>query len=432
MHLYDLPEFNIKKKLARKRKGDFKRISIIILISVLCGFLAGSLSSLLFYYQIRSYLEKINTQPLELGLEGLDDSKYDPQTLEEQKIVLAVREVSPSVVSIIVSKDVPIVEEYYETDFFGLVTPKYRQKGTVEKEIGGGTGFIVSEDGLIATNKHVTSEEGAKYTVFTNSGRKFEAEVLARDPIQDLAILKIDQEQGVDEEGDYTVEKFPVIKLGDSERLEIGQTVIAIGNALGEFRNTVSSGVVSGLGRRITASDSSGTFIETLDNVIQTDAAINKGNSGGPLLNLKGEVIGINTAVVSGAQSIGFAIPINKVKRAIKQVKETGEIIYAFIGVRYILVNEQVQKERELSVDYGALIVDGGDQGPAIWPDSPAEEAGLREGDLILEMHGERITTENTLAEIILKYNPGDEIVLKILRDREEIDVPLVLVKRED
>ncbi|KPJ55436.1 hypothetical protein AMJ47_00665 [Parcubacteria bacterium DG_72] len=362
----------------------------------------------------------------------MEGSEYDPQTIEEQKIVSAVKQVSPAVLSIVVTKDVPIIEEYYERDFFGFVTPKYRQKGTEKKEIGGGTGFIVSEDGLIVTNKHVVLEEEANYTVFTNSGRKFEAKVLAKDPIQDLAVLKINQKEQVDEQGEYSIEKFPVVKLGDSEKLEIGQTVIAIGNALGEFRNTVSSGVVSGLGRRITASDSSGSFVETLENVIQTDAAINRGNSGGPLLNLKAEVIGINTAVVSGAQSIGFALPINQVKRAIEQVKETGEIIYAFIGVRYILINEQVQEEKDLPVDYGALVLDGGDQGPAIWPGSPAEKAGIREGDIILELQGERITMNNSLAEIILKYNPGDEVVLKILRDGEEMEISLTLVKRED
>ncbi len=409
MHFYDLPELNIKKKISKKRKGSFRKFSAVILISVFFGFLAGSFSSAIFYYQIKSYLEKISVQPLGLTMEGSESSGYSPQTIEEQKIVSAVKEVSPAVVSIIVTK-----------------------KGTETKEIGGGTGFIVSEDGLIVTNKHVVLEEEADYTVFTNSGRKFKAEVLAKDPVQDLAILRINQSQKVDEEGSYSVETFPVIKLGDSDKLEIGQTVIAIGNALGEFRNTVSSGVVSGLGRRITASDSSGSFVETLENVIQTDAAINRGNSGGPLLNLKGEVIGINTAVVSEAQSIGFALPINNVKRAIGQVKETGEIIYPFIGVRYILINEQVQEERDLSVDYGALVVGGGEQGPAIWPDSPAEKAGIKDGDIILELGGEKITLDNTLAEIILKYNPGDEIVLRILKDGEEIDVPLVLIKRED
>jgi len=432
MQLYDLPELNIKERLLKKRKGNFKKVSAVILISVFFGFLAGSLSSVFFYYQIKSYSERMNIQTQELNLERVGGSDYEPQTIEEQKIVSAVKEVSPAVVSIVVTKDVPIVEQYYERDFFGFLLPKYRESGTEKKEIGGGTGFIISEDGLVVTNKHVVLEEDADYTVFTNSGRKFEAKILAKDPVQDLAILKIEQTQQVDDQGNYSVEKFPIVRLGDSEKLEIGQTVIAIGNALGEFRNTVSSGVISGLGRRITASDSAGGFVETLENVIQTDAAINKGNSGGPLLNLKGEVIGINTAVASGAQSIGFALPINKVKRAIEQVKETGEIIYPFIGVRYVLINEQVKEEKGLSVDYGALVVDGGDQGPAVWPDSPAEKAGIKEGDIVLELGGEKITVDNSLSEIILKYNPGDEVILKILRDGQEMEISLVLTKREE
>jgi len=439
MHLYDLPDFNIKKKLLKnlpagrqEGKRNFRKFSGVILVSVFFGFLAGSFASAVFYYQIKAYLERMNFQSLEFSPRGAEEFGYSPQTIEEQKVVSAVKEVSPAVVSIVIAKDVPIVEQYFERDFFGNLVPKYRESGTEKKEIGGGTGFIISEDGLVVTNKHVVLEEDASYTVFTNSGKKFEANLLAKDPVQDLAVLKIEQPQKLNEEGDYLVEKFSIVRLGDSENLEIGQTVIAIGNALGEFRNTVSSGVISGLGRRITASDSSGDFVETLENIIQTDAAINKGNSGGPLLNLKGEVIGINTAVASGAQSIGFAIPVNKLKRAINQVKETGEIIYPFIGVRYILINEQIKEEKNLSVDYGALIVDGGVQGPAIWPGSSAEEAGLKEEDIILELGGERITVDNSLSEIILKYNPGDEVVLKILRNSEEQDISLVLTKRED
>lgn len=434
MDIYDLPQFELSEKRKKKRKKNIKLVAGIILISIFFGFLAGGISGALFYAQIKSYVDNAKfVDFFETEENSLEEKEmYSPQTLEEQKVVNMVKEASSAVVSIVVTKDVPVMEKYYERDFFGFIEPKYRQKGTEKKEIGGGSGFIVSEDGLIATNKHVVLEEGASYTVFINSGKSFPAEVLAKDPVQDLAILKIKQNQEVNEKGDYFVEKFPVINLGDSDKLQIGQTVVAIGNALGEFRNTVSSGVVSGLGRRITASDSSGDFVETLENVIQTDAAINKGNSGGPLLNLRGEVIGINTAVVSGAQSIGFAIPINKVKRAIEQVKSEGEIIYPFIGVRYILVNEKVREEKNLSVDYGALIVSGGAGKPAISPNSPAQEAGLKEGDIILELEGEKITVENSLSEAILKHNPGDEVVLKILRGEEELNIKLILTKRPE
>ena len=335
------------------------------------------------------------------------------------------KEVSPAVVSIIITKDLPVFEQYYISpfnDFFGepfnFKIPQYKQKGTEKKEVGGGTGFIVSKDGIIVTNKHVVLDKDADYTVLTNDGRKFAAKVLARDPVQDLAVIKIKGEN------------LPVVKLGNSSSLRLGQTVIAIGNALGEFRNTISVGVVSGLGRKITASG--GGLLETLEDVIQTDAAINKGNSGGPLLNLKGEVIGINTAIVASAQNIGFAIPVNKAKRDIEQVKKQGKIVYPFLGVRYVLVDEKVKEKKELPVGYGALVVRGSKGEEAVSSGSAAEKAGLKEGDVILELNGKKITPENSLAEIIAKYSPGDEVRLKILRDGKEKILRAVLGERSD
>jgi serine protease Do len=252
----------------------------------------------------------------------------------------------------------------------------------------------------------------------TNDGKRYSAKVLARDTIRDLAILKV--------EGG----PFPTLKLGDSDKLQIGQTVIAIGNALGEFRNTVSVGVISGLGRRVTASG--GGIIETIEDVIQTDAAINRGNSGGPLLNLKGEVIGVNFAMASGAENIGFAIPINKAKKDIEQVKTTGKIVFPFLGVRYVIINDQIQKENNLPVNYGAWIVKGERGEPAIFPGSAAEKVGLKEGDIILEFNGEKITSENPLAKIIMKYDPGDKVTLKILRQNKEFSLEVVLGERSE
>jgi len=430
MNLYDLPKFNLPKI----KKRTFGLITSVIFTSVLFGFLAGAISSAFFYLQVKDYLEKLNILPSAVEKELVEKEtikEYLPQTSQEETIIKVVENASPAVVSIIISKDLPIFEEYFEPGPFGFQIPQYRQKGTEKKEIGGGTGFIVSEDGMILTNKHVVVlDEEAEYMVFTNDGRKFSAKVLARDPIQDLAVLRIEQEKTVDGNGEFVLESFPTVKLGNSDKLESGQTVIAIGNALGEFRNTVSVGVISGLGRRITASG--GSFIEILEDVIQTDAAINKGNSGGPLLNLKGEVIGINTAMAVEAQSIGFAIPINKAKKDIEQVKTLGKIVYPFLGIRYVLINEKVKQEYGLSIDYGALVVDGGPGKPAIWPNSAAEKAGLKEGDIVLEFNNEKITTENTLAEIIMKYNPGDEVVLKILKGEEEIIVDVVLDERSE
>lgn len=372
--------------------------------------------------------------------ERIVEKEYIPQTTQEQKIIDAVKLVSPSVISIVITKDVPIIEQLFTNpfeEFFGqgspfrFQVPQFRQKGTEKKEVGGGSGFIVSADGFVVTNKHVVLDEDADYTVFTNDGKSYPAKVLAKDPLQDLAILKIDQEQIVDRAGAFTARPFVPVLLGDADTLEIGQSVIAIGNALGEFRNTVSVGVISGLGRTITASGGA-DFVETLEDVIQTDAAINKGNSGGPLLNLAGEVIGINTATVLDAQNIGFAVPINQVKRAIEQVRAVGKITYPFLGVRYVLITDAIAKDRNLPVSYGALIEKGDSSAFAVTPGSAAQKAGMLEGDIILEFNGERVTPENSLAKLIQKHNPKDIVVVKILREDQEKILQVILGERSE
>ncbi|MFH1582245.1 MAG: trypsin-like peptidase domain-containing protein [bacterium] len=431
MNLYDLPEIKKPKFKAIKNRVFWFIISSIFL-SVLFGFLAGMVSWSFFYFEIKEYLEKIdiNTPDLEIT-----ENEYVPPTSHENLLIKAVENVDPAVVSIIITKDVPIFEQYYYNPFEGFgdigsdfLIPQYRQKGTEKQEVGGGTGFIVSKDGMILTNKHVALDEEAGYTVFTNDGKNYPAKVLARDPLQDIAVLKIDQDKMVTEEGELISKDFPIVKLGDSDGLKMGQTVVAIGNALGEFRNTISVGVISGLGRTILASGEGIT--ETIENVIQTDAAINKGNSGGPLLNLRGEVIGINTAMVQDAQSIGFAIPINDAKKGIEQVKTLGKIVYPFLGVRYLLITESVQEERELSVDYGALLVQGSGGESAVSVNSAADKAGLKKGDIILELNGEKITTDNPLTKILEKYNPENIVNLRVLRGEREIYLSAVLGER--
>lgn len=433
MSLYELPKFKLPKlKLPRFCQGKiFWLVILTIFLSSLFGFLAGVISANYFYLGIKNYLSKLNIvlpEPQKIiEREKIIEKEYTPQTSQEEATIGVVNEVSPSVVSIIITKDLPILEEYYISPFeefpfeipFEFKIPQYRQKGTEKKEIGGGTGFLVSEEGLILTNKHVVLDEKADYTVLTNDGRKFPAKVLARDPAQDLAILKTDKIDGL-----------KPVKLGDSDKLQIGQTVIAIGNALGEFRNTVSVGVISGLGRTITAAG--GGLVETIEDVIQTDAAINKGNSGGPLLNLKGEVVGINTATVLGAQNVGFAIPVNKAKKDVEQVKKIGKIVYPFLGVRYVLITEKIQRENNLPVNYGAWVTRGEQGESAIFPGSAAEKIGLKENDIILEFNGEKITVENSLAKIIMKYNPGDKITLKILRDGKEKIIEATLGERSE
>jgi len=445
--MYELPKFELPKLKAPKvrlprflRNRVFWLLLLTVFLSSIFGFISGAISGTYFYSEIKDYLLKLNITIPEpqTGKDIGQTPIYLPQTSQEEATIKVVNEVSPAVVSIIVTKDLPVLEEYYISpfeEFFGqpffeFQIPQYRQKGTEKKEIGGGTGFFVSEDGMVLTNAHVVSDNEAEYTVLTNDGKKYPAKILATDTFRDLAIIKIEREKKVDDQGSLAVEPFPTVKLGDSDKLQIGQTVITIGNALGEFRNTISVGVISGLGRTVTASG--GGMVETQEDVIQTDAAINKGNSGGPLLNLKGEVIGVNFAMAQQAESIGFAIPINKAKKDIEQVKTSGKIVYPFLGVRYVLINEEIQKENNLSVDYGALIQKGTGGEAAIFPDSVAEKAGLKEGDIILEFNREKITTENSLAKIIMEYNPGDKITLKVLREGEEKIFEVVLGERSE
>jgi S1-C subfamily serine protease len=416
-----------------KRKEMLWLMPAVVCVSVVSGLAGG----VVFEY-LKGNLVSI-TPAENIRQEG-GAAEYVPQTTQEQKIIDAVKVVSPSVVSIIITKDVPIIEQYFSNPFegffgqgspFRLQVPQYRQKGTEKKEVGGGSGFIVSADGYVVTNKHVVLDEEADYTVFTNDGKSYPAKVLAKDPLQDLAILKIEEEQIVNELGAFTAKPFVPVRLGDASTLQIGQSVIAIGNALGEFRNTVSVGVISGLGRTITASGGA-NFVETIEDVIQTDAAINKGNSGGPLLNLAGEVIGINTATVLDAQNIGFAVPINKVKRDIEQVRAVGKITYPLLGVRYVLITETIAKDRNLPVTYGALIEKGDSATPAVTIGSAADKAGMREGDIILEFNGERVSPDNSLAKLIQKYNPKDTVVMKVLRGEEEKILQVTLGERSE
>lgn len=397
-----MPDFKkINEKMRNLMKLVKKQIIATVVLATVFGFISGLLSS--------SYL---------IGLNNKATNSIVSQGAEKT-IPEVVKEASPAVVSIIVSKLVPILERYYYNPFgenspFNIRIPAVREKGKELQEVGGGTGFIVSRDGLIVTNRHVVSDEDAEYSVFTNDGKEYSAKVLARDLIQDVAILQI------------SGSNLPMVRLGDSDKLEIGQTVIAIGNALGEFRNTVSSGIISGLSRTIIASG--GGVSEQLEQLIQTDAAINSGNSGGPLLNLYGEVIGINTAIVQGAQSIGFALPVNKVKKDISDMKESRKIVYPLLGVRYVLVNKAIAESNKLSVDYGALISRGdGEDEPAITSGSAAEKAGLKEGDIILEFNGTKINKENPLSELIQQHNPGETVSLKVLRGKDEITISAIL-----
>lgn len=377
----------------------------------------------------RGYSQELQSDSVN-GKNSLSDINQQPILSGENLVVDAVKKTNPAVVSIIISKQVPKYETYVDPnqqdnpfgDFFpgfNFNIPQYRQNGTEKKDIGGGSGFLVSSDGLIVTNKHVVDQKDAEYTVYTNDGKKHTARVVARDPVLDIALIKID---GIG---------FPFLSLGDSDKVNVGQSVIAIGNALGEFRNTVSVGVISGLARSITAGDSLGSS-EALDQVIQTDAAINPGNSGGPLLDLSGNVIGVNVAIVQGSQNIGFALPINSVKGAIESVKSTGKIVRPFLGVRYIPINSDLKDKNNLSVDYGVLVQAGNQGELAVIPGSPADKAGIVENDIILEIDGTKIDEKTNLASIIRQKSVGQVVNLKILHKGVEKNVSVTLEAAKD
>jgi serine protease Do len=376
-------------------------VPIVILISVTLGFLSGLIGGALIY-EIK--------EP-----DGINDViNREVEVLHEESAIIEVSEAaSPAVVSIRISQEVdqnnlsnPFLDDF---DLDQPLDPELQQ-------IGSGSGFIISADGMIITNRHVAEDENATYTVVLNNGDEFEAEVVAKDTLLDIAFL------------DVEAEDLPFLELGTSSELKIGQSVIAIGNALGEFSNSVSSGIVSGLGRNILASGGFGTAVERISDVIQTDASINPGNSGGPLLDLQGNVIGVNVAVAQDAENIGFAIPIDNVKDLLKRLDEKGEIDRPQLGVRYVLVNKQVAEEENLDVQEGALIPKQTDSGEdSIVKNSAAEKAGLKPGDVILEIDGEKINEENPLFEVIQKKFKGDKIELLILRGKERLELEATL-----
>ncbi|MFA5932272.1 MAG: trypsin-like peptidase domain-containing protein [Candidatus Paceibacterota bacterium] len=435
-----MQEMNIIKFIKRIfLNKDFAAIFATSLLSVFVVTLVGvgfvwHYRANVFGYFAKEYLQE--------GQNNNSDSKTATEKIIEKQSIFSqdsfvidtVKKTNPAVVSIVISQEVPKYETYIDpnqqTNPFGDLfpgfpgfnfnVPQYRQNGTEKKEIGGGSGFFVSSDGLIVTNKHVVAQKNVEYTVFTNNGKKHIAKVVARDPVLDIALIKI--------EGSL----FPYLSLGDSNSLQVGQSVIAIGNALGEYRNTVSTGVVSGLARSITAGDNSGNT-EVLDKVIQTDAAINPGNSGGPLLNLSGEVVGVNVAVAQGSQSIGFALPINSVKSSIESVKSTGKIVRPFLGIRYVAINAEMKDKNNLSVDYGVLVKPGATASDlAVIPGSPADKAGIVENDILLEVDGVKLDDKNNLASIIREKKIGQVINLKILHKGNEKNVSITLEAAKD
>ena len=340
----------------------------------------------------------------------VDKAVADNLRLDDQEATIrAINKIIPAVVSIIVYDQ----ETIYILD---LMTGQQTQQ-TSKVEKGSGTGFLISADGLILTNKHIANagkERTAEYRIILNSGKQYYAQLIGKDPLNDFAILKIFDKN------------LPYVNLGDSDKLQLGSTVMAIGNALGRYQNSVTKGIVSGIGRSLIASDQAGNA-EALDNVLQTDAGINQGNSGGPLIDLLGNVVGINVAIDQGGSSIGFAIPINDARPVIKSVKEVGRIVRPRLGVRYIMLTPQIAQDNKLSQNSGAWIKKSQDGTPAILPGSPAEKGGILAGDIIIEINAIKIENKNTLISVINKYKPGNRIGLRIVRDGKIIIKIVVL-----
>jgi len=370
-----------------------KKLITLLLVLILIAF-AWEAASVIFP-KIPSFFSK------EMGSKTTPNESV--HVLKEESVVIdVVDKVSPSVVTIGVIRKTDEGRQLSPFDVF-LSPPEDNSDISDEQYIG--SGFIVQKDGFIVTNKHVVAERGLDYVVIDYKDNHYEVENIYRDPSNDVAILKIkNASSGV----------FKEAELGDSSNLKVGQFVVAIGTALGEFPSTVTTGVVSGLGRGIKAGSPFQGFVEELDNVIQTDAAINPGNSGGPLLNSSGQVIGVNTAVSNQGENIGFAIPINIIKDSINNFNKTGKFSRAYLGVSYVIISRQSALLND--VPQGAFV-------QSVITDSAADEAGIQVGDIITAISGEKITDEGSLAVIISKKKIGEAIDIRIYRDGKEITV---------
>lgn len=318
------------------------------------------------------------------------------------------KDVGQSVVS------VDVTSQTQTQDFFGQGSPVSQQ--------GAGTGFIISADGIIITNRHVVPYDTSSVSVTLADGTRYDnVQVLGRTNSSsslDVAFLKI---------GDLKAKKLVPVTLGNSSKVQVGEKVVAIGNALGQFQNTVTSGIISGYGRDVTASDSSGSSAETLSDLFQTDAAINEGNSGGPLVNINGEVIGINTATAGGAQSIGFAIPINDARGLISSVLSSGKLRQPYLGVRYITLTADVAYQYNLSVNHGAYIVPSTDGQSSVVAGSPADKAGLKEKDIITKINKITIDDRTGLTSALSQFKVGDKVTLTVVRGGKTISVKVTL-----
>lgn len=392
----------MKAKFSQSLKTFLLGLSVSILI--LASFFMGAVADRIFEIKPLNYL----TEQWDLPLTRQESTISQLGSLNVQDLSVAdiAEMASGSVVTVSVRRQERVLSNFNPFGFgiFGLPRGEVEE---VQRDIG--TGFVV-EDGLIVTNKHVVSDPNAEYFVIDADNNQYEISEIYRDPANDLAIIKAEN---------FSVEPLP---LGDSEQLRVGQGVIAIGTALGEFRHTVTTGVVSGLGRGIEAVDPQARAAEDLEGLIQTDAAINPGNSGGPLLDRLGQVIGVNVAVSAGAENIGFALPINIVKSSLENFRQTGSFKRPFLGVSYRMITEQAALFNE--VPQGAYLIE-------VVEGSSADQAGLKAGDIITRFAGQRLTDQD-LATLINQKSIGDRVSLEYWRDEKSREVTITLQGYQD
>jgi len=360
---------------------------LIILVIILIAFLTVWSAASKYLPSTSKFLESADIR--------LPSDKVKVVT-EESVVIDVVKKVTPSVVT--VAEELP-TQSFSPFDFGPFSFDAPEEDAPLEPQ-NIGSGFIVSDDGLIVTNKHVVSDVGGKYQVITNDDKKFNVERIYRDPLNDIAILKIN------------ASNLNPVELGDSSNLQVGQLVVAIGTPLGRFSNTVTSGIISGLGRGITAGSQFQGFAERLDNVIQTDAAISPGNSGGPLVNSASQVIGVNTAIAQGGQNIGFALPIDVIKDSLKNFNETGQFNRPYLGIAYRMISKDLAIANDVPEGaYVQRIVDG----------SAASKAGIKPGDIITKIDGQKVVSDQgEVASIISKKKVGDTIKITVWREDPE------------
>lgn len=416
----------------------------LVIISLLAGGVGGA------------FFTKLQGGASSGGASLIKNNIEERYYVEESESIDAISKVVPSVISIVATKDLEVFQQnpffFFEQDPFSRdfgfpqmpqqKNPEQQAPEVKRQKVAGGTGFIIENEGLALTNKHVVSDVKADYTAITKDGKEYDVEIISKDPSNDLAVIQLHEkvedakERRTGDKKDFGAKpkNLPVAKLGDSAKLKVGQKVLAIGNARGEYENSVTAGIVSATGREIQASDQGGGLQETLSGLIQTDAAINFGNSGGPLINLGGEVIGMNTAIDASASGIGFAIPVNQIKPAVLSVQKNGRIVRPVLGVMHMVLNKEKAQELKLDgVEYGALIT--GDRAKkefGVLPKSPAERAGLKLDDIILEVDGEKITEENTLQSVIQKHAPGDTLQLKVWRAGKTFEMNVTLDEKKE